>query len=285
MSQDNSLKIKKLPTKDFPPLLKEINDPPKRLFMQGMMPKQSVSWVAVVGSRKLSSYGKEVINHLISSLSGYEVVIVSGLAIGADSYAHRAALDAGLPTVAFPGSGLDPSVLYPRSNVGLANAIIKNGCLLSEFDNNQKGQQWTFPKRNRLMAGSCCATIIVEATERSGTLITARLAMEYNRDVLAVPGSIFSRGSSGPHKLIRDGAIPITCTEDLHEVLGLESKQIQRHDVSTEAQEIMSAINNGRDTVDQLIAHMPDHNVLAIITELEIKGIITTQSNKILITA
>ena len=131
--------------------------------------------------------------HLIEGLRGYPIVIVSGLAYGADAAAHRAALEVGLPTVAVPGSGLDWDILYPRANVGLAREILKaGGALLSEEEPETKAADWTFPKRNRVMAGLSRATLIIEAKELSGSLITARLTVEYNRELLVVPGSIFS---------------------------------------------------------------------------------------------
>jgi DNA processing protein len=153
---------------------------------------------------------------------------VSGLALGIDSIAHRAALEAGLYTVAFPGSGLDEKVLYPPSHKRLAEEIIEaGGALISEFEMDQSGAPWTFPKRNRLMAGVSHATLVIECGLQSGTLITSKHATDYNRDVGAVPGNIFSPLSAGPHMLIRLGATPVTCVDDLLELLGFARREGQ----------------------------------------------------------
>jgi DNA processing protein len=182
----------------------------------------------VVGSRKYTNYGKEVVEKLIAGLKGYNICIVSGLALGIDSIAHRSALAAQLYTVAFPGSGLDENVLYPRSHKKLAREIVEHGgALISEFKVDQGPTDWTFPRRNRLMAGISHATLVIEAGLVSGTLITSRLATDYNRDVGAVPGSIFSPLSAGPHMLIRNGATPVTCVDDLLELLGFARREGQ----------------------------------------------------------
>src|SRR3989338_5938444 len=206
----------------FPSRLQEIADPPEKLFVKGTLPPEEHKWLCVVGSRKYSSYGKEVCEKLIDGLRGYKVVIVSGLALGMDASAHRAALSANLPSVAVPGSGLDSEVLYPATNRRLADEILKaGGALLSEFEPNFRATAWSFPQRNRIMAGLSDAVLVIEAEKRSGTLITARLATEYNRDVFTIPGSIFSASSAGPHMLLRLGATPITSQEDLLNALGL----------------------------------------------------------------
>jgi DNA processing protein len=181
---------------DFPPLLAQIPDAPKQLYIRGELPSSDWQWLAVVGSRACTNYGEQVVRYLIDGLRGYPVVIVSGMAYGIDALAHKAALDAGLPTVAVPGSGLDWKVIYPRANVNLAHEILeKGGALLSEFDPEIKAADWTFPKRNRIMAGLCRATLVIEAKEKSGSLITAKLCADYNRDLLVVPGNIFSSES------------------------------------------------------------------------------------------
>jgi DNA processing protein len=208
---------------DFPRRLREIADPPKKLYLEGVLPSEEHTWLTVVGSRKCTNYGKEVCEQLIEGLRGYPVVIVSGLALGIDAIAHRAALVAKLPCVAVPGSGLSRSVLYPAANRRLADEIVtNNGALLSEFEPAFAATAWSFPQRNRIMAGLSDAVLVVEAEQKSGTLITARLATEYNRDVLTVPGSIFSSSSAGPHMLIRLGATPITSSQDLLAALGFD---------------------------------------------------------------
>src|SRR3989344_5616066 len=168
--------LKLLSPKDFPPLLREIPDAPKKLYVRGKLPSFNSAWLAVVGSRACTPYGRQALRYLIEGLRGYPVVIVSGLAYGIDAEAHKAALEAKLPTVAAPGSGLDWNVLYPRANVNLAREILKaGGALLSEFEPNMKATDYTFPQRNRIMAGLSHATLVVEAKEKSGSLITAKL--------------------------------------------------------------------------------------------------------------
>src|SRR3989344_5703207 len=168
--------LKSLSPQEFPPLLREISDPPKQLYLRGEMPSFEKKWLAVVGSRAMTTYGKQACKYLLEGLRGYPIVIVSGLAYGVDAEAHKAALDAGLTTVAVPGSGLDWDVLYPRANVGLAREILKaGGALLSEFKPEQKAADYTFPQRNRIMAGLSHATLVIEAKEKSGSLITAKL--------------------------------------------------------------------------------------------------------------
>lgn len=208
-----------------PPLLTEIADPPKQLFIRGVFPDDSPTFLCVVGARKYTPYGKNICEKLIDGLAGYPIVIVSGLALGIDGIAHEAALRAGLTTLAVPGSGLSDSVLYPRNHVGLADRILASGgALISEFPYDHHARPENFPQRYRIMAGLSHAVLVIESEICSGTLITARLATEYNRDVLAVPGPLTSPTSAGPHMLIRQGAELIRSGEDIIEVLGLPPK-------------------------------------------------------------
>ncbi len=221
----------RLKPEQFPKSLLEIPQVPKMLYVRGKLPQEDLIYLAVVGSRKYTSYGKDICEKLIKGLKGYPIVIVSGLAIGIDSIAHRAALDTGLITISFPGSGLDNSVIYPRTNIRLAQEIIdKGGCLISEMEPQERATIYSFPQRNRLMAGISKAVLIIEAEEKSGTLITARMALDYNRDVLAVPGSVFSQNSKGANRLIHQGATPITTSEELLEALGFEIEREEKND-------------------------------------------------------
>ena len=220
---NNKMQLKKLLKSQFPKALLEIPQPPETLWVIGKLPPENLIYLSVVGSRKFTSYGKEACEKIISGLKGYPIVIVSGFAMGIDTIAHKKAMEVGLQTVVFPGSGLSDSAMYPKTNVKMMREIFESGgCLISEFEPDFKATQWSFPMRNRLMAGISKAVLIIEGEERSGTLITARLATEYNRDVLAVPGSIFTANSKGTNKLIRQGATPITCAEDVLEALGFE---------------------------------------------------------------
>src|SRR3990167_7120394 len=202
----------------------EMADPPKELYLEGILPNPNeFVYLTVVGSRKMTRYGQEACDFLIHGLAGYPIVIVSGLAIGTDTIAHKSALDTGLPTIAIPGSGLDRAVLHPQSNYRLADHILEtDGALLSELPPTAPAGIHTFPRRNRIMAGLSKAILIVEAGEKSGTLITARLGLDYNREVGVVPGSIFSPQSHGTNQLIRQGATPITSSADILELLGFK---------------------------------------------------------------
>ena len=213
-----------LKPKDFPALLKQIPDPPELLYMEGKLPPEDAIYLAVVGARRFTNYGKEACERIIGGLNNKnrQFVIVSGLAIGIDGIAHKAALKSGLKTIAIPGSGLDDKVMHPRSNVNLSKEILENGgCLISELDWEMPAGMHTFPSRNRIIAGMSHAVLVIEAAEKSGTLITADLATQYNRDVFAVPGSIFSQNSTGTNRLIKAGAALITSAEDILDAFGL----------------------------------------------------------------
>ena len=274
--------LKLLTPRDFPPLLREIPGAPKQLYLRGELPSTDLIWLAVVGSRAVSSYGRQVVHHLIEGLRGYPIVIVSGLAYGVDGEAHKAALKAGLTTVAVPGSGLDWNILYPRAHVGLAKEILKaGGALLSEEKPEQKATNYPFKKRNRIGAGLAGATLIVEAKEKSGSLITARLAADYNRDVLVVPGSIFSAESKGTHQFLRLGAIAITSPEDILQALGITKRDTTdtlRSDVSDDERRVLTAIAvplSRDELISELDMEIQEANIL--LSMMEIKGLIVEE--------
>lgn len=268
--------LQKLFVADFPLRLREIPDIPKQLYLRGTLPNPELIWLAVVGSRACTSYGEQVLKHLIDGLRGYPVVIVSGLAYGIDTLAHRAALDAGLVTVGVPGSGLDWQILYPRANVALAREILTaGGALLSEFEPNLKAADYTFPRHNRVMAGLCQATLMIEAREKSGSLITAKLTTDYNRDLLVVPGSIFSAESKGTHQFLRLGATPITSVSDLLMALGLSERTehtIHRSDVTDEEMSVLTLLASPMcrdELLMRLNMSITDANVLLSMMELK----------------
>jgi len=218
-----SFSIKEVLVAEFPALLKEIPQPPKSLNYRGRLPPDDITLLSVVGSRKYTTYGKQVVDELIGGLRGHPVGIVSGLALGVDSLAHAAALHNDLYTLAIPGGGLSDKRLYPATHKALAHQILEaGGGLLSEFEPDFQATNWSFPQRNRLVAGISQATLLIEAAEKSGTLITARMAADYNRELLVVPGSIFSKQSAGTHQFLKLGATPVTCTADILDVLGVE---------------------------------------------------------------
>lgn len=278
---------------DLPPLLREIADPPKRLFAKGndtLLFDPALKYICIVGSRRHTSYGYDAVRHIIDSLKGLPVAIVSGLALGIDSLAHKTAINIGIPCVAVPGSGLNKDVLYPRTHTKLAEDIVKNGgVLVSEFDPDMRATPWSFPMRNRIMAGLSHVVVVIEGEEDSGTLITARLALDYNRDVCAIPGSIFSETSKGPLSLIKNGAIPICDPSDLHKILGIKSDLILEDapllgeeyihektlNCSEEEQKILAALTEPK-TRDELLAEL-DIDLVKLqisISMLEIRGLI-----------
>jgi DNA processing protein len=286
--------ITEIKPKDFPPLLKEITDPPKSLFLRGKLPPLEHKWLCVVGSRKYTSYGKEVCEKLISGLRGYPIVIVSGLALGMDALAHKEALSAGLKTVAVPGSGVSDKVLHPRTNFGIAKQILQDGgALLSEYEPDFKATMWSFPKRNRIMAGLSHATLLIEAAERSGTLITARLAMEYNRDVMTVPGSILSRNSFGPHLFIKNGATPVMSSQDILDTLDIKPEARNSKFESTGWRTNTQLSKNEKEVVDILSVEplskdellrrleMNTSEANIILSSMEIKGMVKETMGKI----
>ena len=283
------MEIKKLPKNKFPKALLEIPQPPEDLWIIGELPPENLIYLCIVGSRKCTSYGRDACEKLIAGLKGYPIVIVSGLAMGIDAIAHQKALSVGLRTIVFPGSGLSPAAMYPKTNAKLAEEIFENGgCLISEFEPTFKATLWSFGRRNRLMAGLCKASLIIEAEERSGTLITARLTIEYNRDLLAVPGSIFSPNSRGTNRLLRQGATPITSVEELLEALGFEKEKDEEKqkklfaDLSPEEKIVVNLL---RESVprDDLIRAMklPTPTANAILSVMEIKELIKEELGEI----
>ncbi len=280
--------IRELLPPDFPELLKEIPDAPTRLRYEGELPKEGNKLLAIVGSRKYSSYGREICETLIAGLADAPITIVSGLALGIDSIAHRAALRAGLQTIAIPGSGLDRKVLHPRSHVELAEEIIENGGgLMSEHDDLMPAGVWIFPKRNRIMAGMSHAVIVIEAERRSGTLITSRLATEYNREVGCVPGPVDSPTSDGPHMLIRLGAALIRDHNDVRELLGLkrtdENPTLVDVENLSDEEKIFIKILENPCSRDELIrrSKLDTGSASAILSLLEIKGLITEELGEV----
>lgn len=210
-------------TQSIPGLLGHIPDPPKALYMQGdpsLASRTDILYICIVGPRKSSPYGQEVVRYIIEHLSQMNIVTVSGAAYGIDAIVHSLSIKHSIPTIAVPGSGISDESFYPRAHLDLKHDIIDaGGLIMSEFDPLSRADVWTFPIRNRIMAGMSHLTIIVEAEKRSGTLITANLAIDYNREVLAVPGSIFSSTSVGTHELISKGAELFVNTETLTDIL------------------------------------------------------------------
>ncbi len=262
------------------PSLAELPQSPKKLFIRGTLAScKNKKYIAIVGSRAYTGYGALVCKTLIEGLRGYPVVIVSGLALGIDAIAHQTALDCGITTIGFPGSGLSTSVLYPACHKELARTILeRGGALISEYDSMARAAYWTFPQRNRLVAGVADMVIVIEAKEKSGALITARLGTEYNKIVGAVPGSIFSEPSKGTNWLLTLGAVPIRGPEDVIRELGLAAKDPLVSDVivnDTEAK-VLAFLDEPktREAVIQALQLSPTEAAVVFST-LEIKGLVT----------
>jgi len=276
--------IQKLNSKDFPALLKEIPDPPETLYIRGSLPPTTYKLLTVVGSRRMSRYGEDACRQLIRGLAGYPVAVVSGLALGIDGVAHRAALDAGIPTIAIPGSGLSESVLYPRAHVRLARDIVsKGGALLSEMEPDEAAAPYTFPKRNRLMAGIAHAILVIEAGVKSGTLITAKLAVDYNRELLVVPHSIFDEGGAGGHVFTKLGALSVRTAHDILDALGIHNEQKQERMALAPNEEKIMQMLVAPMTRDELIRalRMPIASANVLLASMELRGLIVETMGEI----
>ena len=266
----------------YPKLLKEIYGPPPLLYYRGSLSFLKDPSLAVVGARKYSLYGQQATEEIIGPLSRHKITIVSGLAIGIDALAHESCLNSHGQTVAVLGSGLNWQNIYPSINRFLAQKIIDSGgALISEYHPETLPAKYTFPLRNRIIAGLSIATLVIEAGENSGSLITARHALENNRDVFAIPGSIFNSRSQGTNNLIKKGAKLISSAEDILEELNL--KDIQEFSVAESREEI----SEPEKSILQFLSQEPLHvdkiaiyskikiNVLSsLLMMLEIKGLI-----------
>ena len=272
--------IRELAREEWPAQLLEISQPPKKLWLRGAMPPADNKLLVVVGSRAMSQYGKQACEKLIAGLAGYPITIVSGLALGVDTCAHKAALASGLHTLALPGSGLGDTVLYPRSNRGFAKEILEaGGGMLAEYPPETASRVHFFPERNRLMVGLADAVLVIEAGEKSGTLITARMAADYNRELLCVPHRIGDPHAFGPHLFIRLGAALVT--EPLHilEALKIPPRESASAALAPELEGAEKEIWNlleepkSRDEVLRLAKSGVNEALTALIA-LELKGLI-----------
>lgn len=264
---------------DYPRLLLQLHKPPNPLFVRGNTDILSAPCLAVVGSRRMTSYGRDVVTLLIPELVAAGVTIVSGLALGIDAAAHAATLEAQGKTAAVLGSGVDNRSITPRSNARLAESILEHGgCLVSEQTAGAPGLPYHFPVRNRILSGLCHGTLVVEAAPKSGTLITAQAALEQNREVFAIPGDIRSPLCAGTNGLIRAGAHAVTCTQDILHVLGVEvdrpnSPQSVIPDSAAEAA-LLPHLGRVPTHIDELAraAKLPLPTVSQTLMLMEIKG-------------
>jgi DNA processing protein len=266
----------------YPKLLKQIPDSPYIIYMKGNLDCLDLPLVAIVGSRKLTEYGNQVARGFAKELAKSGICVVSGLAFGIDACAHRGALDARGKTIAVLGNSLDAESIAPRTNFQLSEEIIENGGLLiSEFPVKTNADVWTFPARNRIMAGMSLGTLVVEAAEKSGSLITANLALDYNREVFAVPGPIFSPQSVGTHKLIKDGAKLVTSAKDVLEELKIgqierKPEEVTYIELTEEEAKVRSVLSHESVHIDIIgkLTKLETATISSTLAILEIKGLV-----------
>ena len=263
----------------FPELLRAIHDPPPRLFLRGAGAPELLAApaVAVVGARACSSYGRSVARSLARELAAAGLVVVSGMARGIDGEAHRGALECGGATVAVLGCGIDRD--YPAAHSELARRMCEHGLVVSEYEPGVEPAPWRFPARNRIIAGLCRATVVVEARERSGALITADFALEEGREVLAVPGEITSTLSAGTNALLRLGATPVTCAGDVLELYDLEPIEPRARSFGPVADGLLERLRAEPLTADELVraSGLDPASGSAALMELELAGRVTLE--------
>jgi DNA processing protein len=261
----------------FPPRLKAIFDPPPALYLRGSAEPELLAAraVAVVGARSCSPYGAQVARTLGRELAAAGLLVVSGLARGVDGEAHRGALESAGPTVGVLGCGIDRD--YPALNATLSRRMEDGGLVVSEYEPGVEPAPWRFPARNRIIAGLCEAVVVVEARQRSGSLITADFALEEGREVFAVPGEITSALSAGTNALLKLGATPLTSTGDVLDALGIErSRNGGEPDVSEAAQRVLALVRDMPTAADELVAKAClDAGAIGVaLTELELAGLV-----------
>ncbi|MDP9473583.1 MAG: DNA-processing protein DprA [Chloroflexota bacterium] len=263
----------------YPRLLAEIPAPPPVLYVKGeLLPEDGLA-VAVVGARRLSSYGRDVGGRLAGELAAAGVTIVSGLARGIDAVAHQAALRAGGRTVAVLGCGVN--VVYPPEHRNLAGQIVENGALVSDYPPDRKPDAPNFPARNRIISGLSLGVVVVEAPAKSGALITVDFAADQGRDVFVVPGNVLSSASAGCNRLLRDGARPVRDADDVLEDLNLGRRQEQQAvqqalPIAEEERRLLALLTADPQLIDELAAaaNQPISQVGALLLTMELKGLV-----------
>ena len=269
----------------FPPLLKEISDPPPILYVLGSPQLLSTPGIAMVGARAASSYGLQMAERLAMELARHDLVITSGFALGIDTAAHRGALAAGGKTIAVMGCGLD--IVYPSQNKKLHEQIAAHGAIISETPLGTPPEGFRFPARNRIISGLSLGVVVVEAAHRSGTLITAHQALEQGRDVFAIPGRIDSPKSEGCHRLIQEGAKLVHCAADIMEELALAAApavetQPQAPPLPPEEGKVFSLLEVYPRNIEEIIqaAQLPAHRISEILLNLELQGLVASLPGK-----
>lgn len=277
--EKEKIKIVTIKDKFFPKLLKEIYSPPPLLYYKGEFEKTDEFSVAVVGTRKISSYGKQVTQDIVEGLAKNKITVISGLAQGVDTIAHKSSLENNGRTIAVLGSGLDQQSIFPRANYALAREISESGVLVSEYPIDFPALRQNFPTRNRIISGLALGVVVIEAPEQSGALITANLALEQNRQVFAVPGSIYSKNSQGTNELIKMGAKAVSSAKDILEDLNLalSIQYVENKQIIAETKEeaiILEHLSKEPVHVNQIIksSKLSSSLVLSTLTLMEMKG-------------
>lgn len=268
--------------KTYPKLLKEIYDPPQILYYKGELNNNDEFSLAVVGTRKFTSYGKQATEEIVRKLTNNKIVIVSGLALGIDTLAHDTTLGMSGRTIAVLGTGIDSQSIYPSANRYLAEKIIASGgAVISEFPLGTQPLRYNFPQRNRIISGLTLGTLVVEAGEKSGALITAQCALEQNREVFTIPGSIYSGASKGTNNLVKQGARAVTNIEDILETLDLKNitSYIDNKKIiadSPEEKVVIANLDNEPKHVDELIrlTKLNASIINSTLTMMEMKGMV-----------
>ncbi len=251
------IKIIEIKDKGYPQDLKKIKDAPKVLYYIGILPNPDERCLAIVGTRRYSPYGQQVALKMAGELADSGLTIVSGLAPGIDTFSHRAVVEKRKRTIAVLGTGLDEKSIYPQTNLDLSRKIIEHGgCLISELPEGTQGSKFSFPRRNRIISGLSSAVLVIEAKEKSGSLITADCAIKQNKKLFAIPGQIYSSNAAGPNGLIKKGAKLITSSTDVLNELGLQFQQPLQSCAEAENDEeklILEVLENEPLHVDKII--------------------------------
>ena len=273
----------KITDEAYPEHLRSIPRAPEIMYYIGNIGLIEHPLIAIVGTRRCSAYGRWAAEGIASRVAACGIPVVSGMAEGIDSAAHIGCIKAGIPTVAVLGTGID--ICFPKSNLDLYRRIAEDGLILSEYPPGQVGNRWMFPERNRIISGLAKSVVVVEGTLKSGSMITAGLALEQGRDVFAVPGNINQPGSAGVNKLIADGAFPILDMDSAAQTLGLSgTKKLRRVEALSEEEKLVLAaiIEDPGISPDKaaLKTDLPVNDVLAYLGVLELKDLIFSRGQR-----
>lgn len=283
----NDINIISIDSMDYPNRLKNILDPPNILYYRGELVNETAINIAIVGARTCSNYGKIVAQKLATSLSNHGINVISGLARGIDTYAHKGALEGEGKTVAVLGSGVN--VCYPKENERLFEKIVEKGCIMSEIPINGAPIPANFPMRNRIISGISDGVLIVEAAKKSGSLITADCALEQGKDVFVIPGRITDKCSEGTNELIKMGAKPITHVNDILEEYNIETMNMNNTNKTNELNEIekliYASINIDPTSVDKIskATGIPVKDLHLVLLKLELRGIVCRLANNLIV--